>query len=93
MNFLRPGLVVRCGAWRFERGVEPGVEYFNGGFRGGRHAGNGENIGIVDGSSIARLGRVEASGGVDAGELVGEHGDADAGATGDEATNLRGGGG
>ncbi|PON73888.1 hypothetical protein PanWU01x14_054380 [Parasponia andersonii] len=91
LNLLRPGPGIRGRAWGFEGGLEPGVEDFNGGFGRGRHAGDGEDVGVVDRAGVEGLGGVEARGGEDAGELVGEDGDADARAAGDEATCLDGG--
>lgn len=90
---LRPGLGAGGGAGGFERGVEPGVEDFDGGLRGSGHAGDREDVGVVDGAGVEGLRGGEAGGGKDAGELVGHHGDADAGAAGDKASGLHGGGG
>ena len=78
---------------RFEGSLEPGVEDFNGGFRLSRHAGDGENIGVVDRSGVESLGWSETRGGEDARVFVGEDGDSDSSAAGDEATCLDGVGG
>ena len=55
-------------------------------------AGDGEDVGVVDGAGVDGVGGGEARGGVDAGIFVGEDGDAGAGAAGDEATDVGGGG-
>lgn len=77
-------------AGSLKRRVEPCVEDFGGGFRRGVLAGDGEDVAVGDGAGVGGFGGGEAGGGEHAGEFVGEDGDADAGATGDEAA---GGGG
>lgn len=97
IDFWRPGLGVGGGTGGFERGVEPGVEDLDGGVRCRGHARDSEDVGVVDGASVLGFGGVETRGGEHARELVGEDGDSDAGAAGDEAAGfdgaVRGGGG
>lgn len=93
MDLLWPGIVVVGGARGFEGSFEPRVEDFDGGFRRGGLAGDGEDVGVVDGSGVDGVGGGEAGGGEDAGEFVGEDGDTGTGAAGDEAADLSGGGG
>lgn len=93
MDLLWPGIVVVGGARGFEGSFEPRVDDLHGGFRRGGLAGDGEDVGVVDGSGVDGVGGGEAGGGEDAGEFVGEDGDAGAGAAGDEAADLYGGGG
>ncbi|KAK3032167.1 hypothetical protein RJ639_034992 [Escallonia herrerae] len=52
-----------------------------------------EDVRVVDGAGVEGVAGREAGGGEDAGELVGEDGDAGAGAAGDEAEGLGGRGG
>lgn len=92
MNLLRPGLVVVGRARGLERRVQPRVQDLDCGLWRRVLAGDGEDVGVVDGAGVDGVGGGEARGGVDAGIFVGEDGDAGAGAAGDEATDVGGGG-
>lgn len=91
LNILRPGSVARCGAGGAEGGGEPGVGNDLGGVRRGGHAGESEDVAGVDGAGVDGVCGGAAVRGVHAGVLVGEYGDAGAGATEDDAAGLEGG--
>lgn len=85
LEVVAPGLVAGCGAGGLEGGVQPGAEDLHGGPRRRGEGGDGEDVGVVDGPGVDGVGDGEAGRRERAGELVGEDGDAGAGAAGDEA--------
>ena len=89
---MGPGFELRGGARGFESSFEPGIEDFDGGFRRGGHAGDGQDVGVVDGTAIEGLAGIEAGSGEHAWEFVGDHGDADAGSAGEKSASVGGGG-
>lgn len=90
---MRPRLEFGSRTRGFERGVEPGVEDLDGGFRRCRHAGYGENVGVVDGTGVLGVTGGDTSSGKDTREFVGEDSHADPGTAGDEASGFDGVGG
>lgn len=92
LDVLRPGCTAGGRARGFERGLKPGIKDPDSLFSFGAHAADGEDVAIIDGSSVDRFIDRSACGSVDARELVGEDGDADAGAAGEEAAGFGSGG-
>ena len=52
LDIFGPGVEAGGRARGLEGGVEPGVEDLDGGVRGGGHARDGEDVGVVDGAGV-----------------------------------------
>lgn len=90
---LSPLLQSDLGERVFKEGLdifEARVENLDSGFWGGRHAGEDQDVGVVDGVGIESFIEGEASGDEDVEELVGDDVYVDFGIVGGEATSVGG---